>query len=65
MIVHEKKKKKNKIFNVFFFKYIIYSKNRNSFLGELPKYIMQYLDTAWENKFFFTFSRKLEVMSNN
>ena len=22
--------------------YIIYSKNRNPFLGELPKYIMQY-----------------------
>ena len=34
-------------------------------MGELTKFIMQFLDTAWENKYFFTFSRKFEVMSNN
>ena len=34
------------------FLYIIYSKNRNPILVELPKYIMQYRVTAWENKYF-------------
>ena len=33
--------------------------------GILPKCIMQYLDRAWEVKYIFKFSRKLEVMSNN
>ena len=47
------------------FLYKIYSKNLNNFMGEYPKYIMQYLDMTWENKRIFTFSRKLEVMSNN
>ena len=42
-------KTKIKIFNVRYFN-IIYSKNRYPFRGELPKYIMEYLDTAWENK---------------
>ena len=28
----------------------IYIKNQNPILVELPKYIMQYLFTAWENK---------------
>ena len=36
-----------------FLEYIIYSKNRNPFWGELPKYIMQYLATAWEIKIIF------------
>ena len=31
------------------FQYMIYSK-KNPFLDELPKYIMQYLVTAWDNK---------------
>ena len=44
---------------------LIYTKNQNPILAELPKYIMQYLVTAWENEYFFTFSIKLEVMSNN
>ena len=47
------------------FSYKIYSKNRMSILGELPKYIIQYLVTAWENKYIFTFSKKLDVVSNN
>ena len=34
-------------------------------MGEWPKYIMQYLDMAWEKKNIFTFSRKLEAMSDN
>ena len=32
------------------FYYIVYSKHSDPFWGELPKYIMQYLDTSWENK---------------
>ena len=64
MIVHEIKTKKRFLMSDFFL-YIIYSKNRNRFIGELSKYIMQYLDMACENKYIFTFSRKLEVMSNN
>ena len=39
------------------FLYIIYSKNPNPILGVLPKYIMQYLVTAWDNKYMFTFSK--------
>ena len=35
---------------------------KENVLGELPKYIMQYLDMVDEK---ITFSRKLEVMSNN
>ena len=35
------------------------------FGGELPKFLMQYLYTACENKYIFTCSIKLEVMSNN
>ena len=46
------------------FLYIIYSKNQNPFMGVYPQHIMQYLDMSWENKYIFTFSRKLEVMSN-
>ena len=65
MIVHEIKTKKHKIFNVRFFKNIIYSKNRNTFFGELPNFLMQYLDTACENKYIFTCSITLEVKSNN
>ena len=63
MIVHEIKTI-NTIFNVRFFLYIIYSKIK-SFYGGITKYIMQYLDMAWENKYIFTFSRNLEVMSKN
>ena len=29
---------------------MIYSKNKFHFFDELPKYIMQYLVTAWDNK---------------
>ena len=29
---------------------MIYSKNEIPFFDELPKYIMQYLVTAWDNK---------------
>ena len=32
------------------FCYMIYSKNKFQFFDELPKYIMQYLVTAWDNK---------------
>ena len=32
---------------------MIYSKNRNHILGELLKYIMQFLITAQENNIFF------------
>ena len=44
---------------------IIYFKNHNPFWEELPKYIMLYLDMAYENKYFFhiNFSRKLEALS--
>ena len=67
MEVHDIKTKKNKIFNVrvFLIYEIIYSKNQNPFWGELPKYDMQYIDMALENKYIFTCSRKLEVMNNN
>ena len=58
------KNKKNQFFNAIFLMYNLLKKLK-SFFGELPKYIMQYLDTAWENKYIFTFSRKLEVRSNN
>ena len=34
-------------------------------MGEKPKYSMQYLDMAWDNKYIFTFSRKIEAMSDN
>ena len=54
----------NKIFYVRFFIYNLLQKS-NPVMGEQPKYFMQYLDMAWDNKYLFTFSRKLEVMSNN
>ena len=41
------------------FLYIIYSKNRNPFMGELPKYIMQYLDMLGKTN---TFSHFLESL---
>ena len=44
--------------------FIIYNlllKSKSFFWGKLPKYIMQYLDTAWKNKYIFTFSGKLEI----
>ena len=47
-----------------FFKYILYSRNRNPIFGELPKYIVQYFVTAWDN-ISSTFSKGFEVMSNN
>ena len=62
MIFHEIKTKIRVLMSDFY--YMIYSKIRNPLRGELPKYVMQYLDTACENKDFCTFSRKLEVMSN-
>ena len=31
-------------------------------MGELPKYIMKYLVTAWENTSICTFSRRLEAI---
>ena len=48
--------------------FVIYSKSRNPIWrgggGWLPKY-MQYLVTDRENGYLFTFSIKLEVMSNS
>ena len=45
--------------------YIFFTlKNPNPIYGELPKYILQYLVTAWHNEFIFTFSKTFEVMSN-
>ena len=41
------------------------SKNRIPILRELPKCIIQYLVTAWENKYIFTFPIKLDVVRNN
>ena len=37
-----------------FLKHIIYSKNQNPFWEEVTKYIMLYLDMAYENTYFFT-----------
>ena len=34
----------------------------NPIFEELPKYLMQFLITASNNKYIFTFSRRLEVM---
>ena len=44
---------------------MIYSKNKFQIFDELPKYIMQYLVTAWDKKYICTFSKKFEVMGNN
>ena len=65
MIVYEIKTKFSD-FQCQIFQYIIYYKNPNLILGELPKCIMPYIVMVWDNKyFFFTFSKKIEVMGNN
>ena len=52
---------------IFKFRFLIYNllKKSFSYFRELPKYIIQYLVTAWENKLIFTFSKNLDVVSNN
>ena len=62
MMVHDIKKIRFLISESF---NIINSKNRNPFLGELPKYSMHYQGMALENRNIFTFSRKLETMGKN
>ena len=47
-----------------FFIYNLLKKSK-SFYGGIKKIYREYLDTAWENEYIFTFSRKFEVMSNN
>ena len=38
-------------FSMYDFLIYNYCNNQNPFWGKLPKYIMQYLDMAWGNKF--------------
>ena len=58
-----KQKEKCESFNVRLFNIKFTLKIEILFM-ELPKCIMQYLVTAWENKQFFTFSLKRVAMSN-
>ena len=44
--------------------YLLLSKNRIPILRDLPKYIIQYLVMAWQNKYIFTFPKQLDAMSN-
>ena len=53
MLVHEIKTKNSDSAESIVFN-IVYSKNQNPFWEELPKYIMLYLDMAYEKKYFFT-----------